>query len=349
METLNRDQSGGLGKFARESPYAVDTPHGIKCRICPNNCILMEGSESICHTHVVKNGKLYTIAYGNPCAVHTDPIEKKPLFHFLPGSSSFSIATAGCNLACLNCQNWEISQQSPKDISHTELFPGKVVEEAIKNRCRSISYTYSEPTAFYEYMYDTAELARANGIKNLLVSNGYINEKPLLDLCKYLDGANIDLKSFTEKSYARLTRGRLQPVLNTLATLRSEGVWLEITNLILPGLTDDLNMIREMCEWLFLRGFADSPLHFSRFHPMFQLAGLPYTPVETLVKAREIALETGIRYVYIGNVPDNDSENTFCPSCKMVVIKRKGFAVLSENLEHGACKNCRTAIAGVWE
>jgi pyruvate formate lyase activating enzyme len=349
MGTSGMPPITGPGKFSKESPYAVATPKGIKCQICPNNCILKEGLESICRTHVVKDGKLYTIAYGNPCSVHTDPIEKKPLFHYLPTSKSFSIATAGCNFACMNCQNWEISQQSPKDTMNVELFPEKVVEQAIKNGCRSIAYTYSEPIAFYEYTFDTSRLARARGIKNLLISNGYINEKPLRDLSKYIDAANINLKSFSEETYAKLNGGSLQPVLNTLKILKSEGVWLEITNLVVPGWTDDLDMIREMCVWLADNGFSDTPLHFSRFHPLYKLTSLPYTPLDTLEKARNIALKSGILYVYIGNVPGTPAESTYCPSCKKMVIERRGFSILANHVSKGSCKFCQAKIAGVWE
>lgn len=348
MGTGNMPSPGGPGKFSKESPYSVTTPKGIKCQICPNNCILREGLESICRTHIVKDGKLYSIAYGNPCSIHTDPIEKKPLFHYLPATSSFSIATAGCTFACLNCQNWEISQQSPKDTKNIEMFPEKVVEEAFRNGCKSIAYTYSEPIAFYEYTFETSKLARARGIKNLLISNGYINDKPLRDLSKYLDAANINLKSFSEETYTKLNGGSLQPILNTLKVLKSEGVWLEITNLVVPGWTDDMNMIREMCEWLFTNGFADNPLHFSRFHPLYKLTSLPYTPLGTLEMARNIALKSGIRYVYIGNVPGTMAENTYCPSCKKVVIERRGFTIMANNLKGNACKFCNAKIAGVW-
>jgi pyruvate formate lyase activating enzyme len=348
MEPSAIAPASGLGKFSKESPYAVVTPKGVKCQICPNNCILREGSESICRTHLVKDGKLYTIAYGNPCSVHVDPIEKKPLFHFLPATQSFSIATAGCNFACLNCQNWEISQQSPRDTRNIELFPAMVVEEAIAQGCKSIAYTYSEPIAFYEYMFDTARLARGRGIKNLMISNGFINEKPLSDLVKYIDAANINLKSFSEETYEKLNGGSLQPILNTLKIMKAAGVWLEITNLVVPGWTDDLPMIREMCGWLVTNGFAGTPLHFSRFHPLHKLTSLPYTPLATLEKAREIAIKTGIRFVFIGNVPGTTAENTYCPRCKKTVIERKGFTILSNNLKDGACKFCNEKIGGVW-
>ncbi len=202
-----------LGKFTRESPYSIQMARGVKCQICPNNCILKEGQDSLCRTHVVKDGKLYSIAYGNPCSVHVDPIEKKPLFHFLPSSHSFSIATAGCTFACLNCQNWEISQESPKNTANIDMMPVKVMEEAVHSGCSSVAYTYAEPIAFYEYTFETAKLVKARGLKNLLISNGFINEKPLRDLCKHLDAANINLKSFSEEIYAKLNGGSLQPVL----------------------------------------------------------------------------------------------------------------------------------------
>jgi pyruvate formate lyase activating enzyme len=349
MENHNRMDNTGPGKFYRESPYAVAAAKGVQCRICPNNCILQEGIVSMCHTHTVKNGKLYTMAYGNPCTTHVDPVEKKPLFHFLPGSGCFSIATAGCNLSCRNCQNWEISQHGPAEVRNLELFPEKVVEEALKSRSESIAYTYSEPIVFYEYMYDTAKIASTRGINNLLISNGYINEKPLLDLCRYLDAANIDLKSFSDQTYVKLSGGKLQPVLNTLKVLRAEGVWLEITNLIIPGWSDDLNMIGEMCAWLVTNGFADTPIHFSRFHPMHKLAGVVVTPLETLENARNIALENGMRFVYLGNVPHSDAENTICPSCKKIVIERHGFTILSYNIRNGSCGFCNNLIPGVWD
>lgn len=348
METAPVNPLGGLGKYSKESPYYVVTPKGVKCQICPNNCILREGLDSICRTHVVNEDKLYTIAYGNPCSVHIDPIEKKPLFHFLPAAQSFSIATAGCNLACLNCQNWEISQQSPRNSQNVELFPSMVVAEAAKNACKTIAYTYSEPTAFYEYMFDTARLAKARGIKNLLISNGYMNEKPLRDLAKNIDAANINLKSFSEEIYAKLNGGSLQPILNTLKILKEEGVWLEITNLIVPNWTDKMDMITEMCAWLVKNGFSENPLHFSRFFPLYKLTSLPYTPESTLEKAHAIALKAGIKYVYIGNVPGTPAENTYCPSCKKIVIERRGFYIAANNIKAGNCKFCGTKIAGVW-
>lgn len=337
-----------LGRFSRESPYYIQTARGVKCQICPNNCMLKEGQESLCRTHVVKDGKLYSIAYGNPCCVHIDPIEKKPLFHFLPSSNSFSIATAGCTFACLNCQNWEISQESPKNTKNVDLMPVNVMKQAVRNNCQSVAYTYAEPIAFYEYMFDTAKLVRARGLKNLLISNGFINEKPLRDLCKYIDAANINLKSFTEDIYAKLNGGSLQPILNTLKILKEQGVWLEITNLVVPGWTDKPDMIKQMCDWLAANGFQDNPLHFSRFFPLYKLKDLPYTPLDVLDKARETAMKAGLKYVYIGNVPGSPAENTYCPGCKKVVLERKGFTILTNNLKGSSCKFCGEKIAGVW-
>jgi pyruvate formate lyase activating enzyme len=339
----------GLWKWSRESPYYTVTAKGVRCRICPNNCILKEGQDSICRTHMVKDDKLYTIAYGNPCSVHIDPIEKKPLFHFLPTTRAYSIATAGCTLACLNCQNWEISQESPRKTQNADLMPLQVVEEAVNSHCQSIAYTYSEPIAFYEYTYDTARLARARGLKNLLISNGYVNEQPIRDLCKYIDAANINLKSFTEETYEKLNGGALQPILDTLKIIKQEGVWLEITNLIVPNWTDKMDMIIQMCNWLVSNGFSDSPLHFLRFFPLYKLTTLPYTPESVLEQARNIAMKAGMKYVYIGNVPGTTYENTYCPQCTKVVLERQGFAILQNNLKNSTCKFCGTKIAGIWE
>jgi len=345
---LDSPDGNGLWKWSREAIHYTTTPRGVKCLNCPNECTLKRGETSKCRNRINVSDKLFTIAYGNPCAVHIDPIEKKPLFHFRPGSQVFSIATAGCNLACLNCQNWEISQSSPKETKNSDLMPAEVVKTCLNSRCNSIAYTYSEPTTFYEYVYDTACLAREKGISNVYKSNGYINEKPLRQLCRYIDAANIDLKAFSESIYLKLNSGKLQPVLDSLLLLKSEGVWLEITNLVIPGYTDDLTMIRRMCSWLVNNGLDDSPLHFSRFTPMYKLDQLPSTPVSTLVKARKTALDSGMKYVYIGNVPGTDFENTLCPSCKKVVVERKGFQVLQKNLKGNTCVYCGTVVAGRW-
>jgi pyruvate formate lyase activating enzyme len=345
---INLPSENPLWKWSREAYHYKITPRGVECTNCPNNCTLKRMETSKCRNRINVKDKLYSIAYGNPCAVHIDPIEKKPFYHVLPSSRAFSIATAGCNFACLNCQNWEISQKSPKETVNIDLMPASVVEACLKNNCESIAYTYAEPTVFYEYVYDTARLAKASGIKNLYKSNGYINEQPLRMLCKYLDAANIDLKGFTESTYLKLNAGKLAPVLRTLRVLKEEGVWLEITNLIIPSWTDDMKTIRNMCKWLVANNLDENPLHFSRFSPLHKLTQLPSTPLLTLQKARETALSEGIKYVYIGNVPGANCEDTICPKCSKNVVERKGFRVIQNNIVDGKCKFCGQKIAGVW-
>lgn len=338
-----------LWKWSKVSKYFIETPRGLKCLICPNECILKDGEVGDCRSRVNYQNKIYSIGYGNPCSLHVDPIEKKPLYHFLPESKTFSLAVAGCNLACLNCQNWQISQVSPKDTRNYDLMPPEVYKQADYYKCKSIAYTYSEPIAFYEYFLDSSKIAHEHGMKNVMVSAGYINEKPLREVAKYIDAANIDLKSFDDDIYARLNGGSLQPILDTLKILKAEGVWLEITNLIVPEWTDNLEMIKRMCDWLYKNGFEDTPLHFSRFTPLHKLTHLPTTPVSVLNNATEIAQKSGIKYVYIGNVPGSNAQNTICPKCKKIAIERKGYRILQNNIENGKCKSCNESIAGVWE
>jgi len=326
------------------------TKHGdsVQCQVCPNRCFLEPGDRSICRSKVNIGGKLYSLAYGNPCAVHVDPIEKKPLNHFYPRSLIFSIAATGCNFRCLNCQNWEISQKKPEEVEHTELFPEQVVAETQKRNIASIAYTYSEPITYYEYMIDTAKLAREANIKNVLVSNGYINQKPLLELCKYLDGANVNLKSFDNDIYRCLNGGTLQPVLNTFKTLHEQGVWFEMTTLVVPTYVEDPEMIRRMCGWILKELGPDHPLHFLRFFPRYKLTRLPATPIATLEKMRGIALKEGIHYVYLGNVPGHEGAQTYCHNCHKVVIKRNGYLIEAVNLKEGKCAFCGTPIPGRW-
>ncbi|MFA6125744.1 MAG: AmmeMemoRadiSam system radical SAM enzyme [Bacteroidales bacterium] len=338
----------GVTPGEREAKHWIITPRGIKCLLCPNQCTLKEGDRSMCHTRIVRNGKLFTQSYGNPCAIHSDPIEKKPLLHFLPGSLAFSIGTAGCNFACLNCQNWEISHTSPSQTSNFDASPEKVVLQAIREQCRSIAYTYSEPTIFFEYMLDTATLAKHRGIKNVMVSNGYIDQTPLLELCRVIDAANIDLKAFDSGTYLKLTGGALDPVLKTLKTLRDQGVWIEITNLVIPEWTDNFDQITKMCEWLAEEGFSDNPIHFSRFHPYQTLASLPSTPLHTLTRAKDIAMRAGMKYVYIGNVPGIGGEDTYCHNCKVLLVKRKGYEIEQNLITSNRCPKCQTVIPGRW-
>ncbi len=333
-----------------EAKYYQKLSEGkVKCVLCPHNCILKPGQLGICKTRRNENGTLYTIVFANPVAVHLDPVEKKPLAHFYPTSAALSIATAGCNLSCKNCQNADISQVSPDKLDAYYLPPEKVVELALQYKAKSIAYTYTDPVAFYEYTLETAKLARKYGIKNVFISAGYINDEPLEELAPYLDAANIDLKSFDDRIYRRLNAGSLQPVLNTLKTLKKHGVWVEITNLVIPGWTDDMDMIRQMARWLVENGFEGNVLHFSRFHPTYKLNDVPPTPVETLEKAMETAKSEGMKYVLIGNVWGHEAESTFCPNCGKKVIGRLGFDVTEYHIKDGKCAFCGHKIDGIFE
>ncbi|MFC1579814.1 AmmeMemoRadiSam system radical SAM enzyme [Thermodesulfobacteriota bacterium] len=337
-----------LPKWSIEAFHYATNGKEVQCQVCPNRCLLAPGDRSICRSRVNMGGKLYSLAYGNPCAVHVDPIEKKPLNHFYPGTAIFSIATTGCNFRCLNCQNWEISQKRPEDVRHGELFPEEVVIAAKEKDTLSVAYTYSEAITYYEYMYDTARLASGEGLKNVLVSNGYINRGPLLNLCKYLDGANINLKSFDDGIYRGLNGGTLAPVLSAFKTLHREGVWFEMTTLLVPTYVDDREMIKRMCGWILDELGPDYPLHFLRFFPQYRLTRLPPTPIQTLEAFRELAMGEGIRYVYLGNTPGHEGCNTYCHNCKKVLIERKGYLLPEMNILKGRCTFCNTAIPGRW-
>jgi pyruvate formate lyase activating enzyme len=296
-----------------------------------------------------RGGTYYTLAYGNPCAVHVDPIEKKPLFHYLPGSASFSIATAGCNLDCRFCQNWQISQSRPEDLVNEEMTPEQVVDAALASGSRTVAYTYSEPTVFLEYMLDCAKLAHERGLRNVYHSNGYIAEAPLRELCGYLDAANVDLKGFTDDYYSDMCGGSLAPVLRSLRVLREEGVHLEITTLLIPGRNDDPETLRLMCRWIRQNLGPSVPVHFSRFHPQHRLTDVPPTPVERLEAARAIAMEEGLEYVYIGNVPGHEANSTYCPACGATAVRRIGYTADPSGLRGGSCRACGTALPGVWD
>jgi pyruvate formate lyase activating enzyme len=331
------------------SPYFTPLEGGeIQCDLCPHRCRVAKGKRGICRVRENRDGKYYSLVYGNPCAVHLDPIEKKPFSHVLPGTTSFSLATAGCNFQCKFCQNWEISQAFPEDIFSFEVSPELMVNRAKEIGARSIAYTYVEPTIFYEYMSDIGILAKKAGLLNVTHSNGFINPGPLKNLCKVLDAANIDLKGFTENFYRELCSGELNPVLETLKTIKKEKVHLEITNLIIPTKNDEISALKEMCLWIRKELGPDTPLHFSRFYPLYKLKTLPPTPVSTLEKAREAAASAGLEYVYVGNIPGHAAENTFCPKCKKMVIQRTGYMVGEINLKDGKCKYCGKPIPGIW-
>lgn len=307
-----------------------------------------KNDRSICRSRVNIDGTLYTLAYGNPCSVNLDPIEKKPLFHFKPESLALSIAATGCNFRCLNCQNWQISQVRPEDARSYDLFPNQVVQTALARKAASIAYTYSEPITWFEYMMDTARLAKQKGIANLWISNGYINPDPLSDLCGVIDAANVNLKSFDNAIYQKLNGGLLGPVLNTFKTLHKQNIHFEMTTLVVPGYVDDPKMIRQMCRWILDNLGPDHPLHFLRFFPQYKLDHLPPTPVSVLTEFRKIAMDTGIRYVYVGNVPGHKGNHTYCHHCGKLLIERKGYYMPTHNMINDKCKFCGGSIPGIW-
>ena len=321
----------------------------VRCELCPRECEVGPGERGYCRVRENVDGQYYSLTYGNPCSIQVDPIEKKPFFHVLPASRSFSIATAGCNFNCKFCQNHSISQAKPDDTFNYALSPEQVVEMAQRTRSLSIASTYVEPTIFTEYMVDIGNLAKKQGILKVIHSNGYINPKPLDDLCASLGAACIDLKGFTEAYYRELTEGSLQPVLDTLVRLKKKGVHTELVTLLVPGKNDDMEQIKAMCRWIKNELSPDVPLHFSRFYPMYKLKSLPPTPVETLEKARAAALEEGLRYVYIGNVAGHAGEHTYCPKCGVMLIQRLGYQVQIQQFRDGRCTQCGQPIPGIWK
>lgn len=336
-------------KWSKAAYYFKPLENGVVlCTLCPNRCRLSPGDRSVCRSRVNLDGTLFSLAYGNACSANADPIEKKPLYHFLPASRTFSIAAAGCNFRCLNCQNWEISQRRPEDVRHVDLFPEAVVQAASESRCQSIAYTYSEPTTFYEYMFDTARIAKARGIYNLWISNGYINPEPLSALCRVVDAANVNLKSISDDIYRRLNGGRLRPIQETFRTLHREKVHFEMTHLVVPGYGDQPDMIRRMCAWILESLGPDHPLHFLRFFPRYRLDRLAPTPVDTLIRFRELAMAEGIHYVYLGNVPGHEGNHTFCHNCRKMLVERQGYHISRQLIAAGRCPYCKTPIPGVW-
>ena len=292
---------------------------------------------------------LRTVVYGYLCSINIDPVEKKPLFHFLPGTGILSVAMVGCNLHCLNCQNWEISQANPEDSQAVLCPPEKLVDLAGQNRCPSIAYTYTEPIIYYEYTYDSSKLARDNGIRNVLVTAGYVNSAPWKKLLEYTDATNIDLKFISDELYRRVCSGTLKPIQNALVLAKASGVLVEVTNLVIPTLNDKPEQIRELACWIRANLGRDTPLHFSGFYPKYKMQHLPPTSLQILEEAREIAISEGLDYVYIGNVHSKQGENTYCPGCKSALIERKGYTILQNKLKDGRCPQCNKEIYGVWK
>jgi pyruvate formate lyase activating enzyme len=321
----------------------------VECFLCAHRCVIADSKFGVCAVRENRGGELYTHVYGEVIAAHVDPIEKKPLYHFLPGTTSFSIATVGCNFRCPFCQNWQISQVAKKDKTLSgdyELSPENIVKEARKKLCRSISYTYTEPTIFFEYAYDTAKLARAAGLANNFVTNGYMTAEALKTIQPYLDATNVDLKAFSDETYKKICGARLQPVLDSIRLMRELKIWVEVTTLVVPGLNDGEDELRSIAR--FIAGVSpEIPWHVSRFHPDYKYTQTDATPVETLRKACSLGKEQGLKYIYIGNVW-GESEDTFCPHCQKPLIRRSGFFVEEDKVKNGQCPFCGTAIAGIF-
>ncbi len=337
------------GELVEASFYEKLEDKTIRCDLCFRECIIPEGERGFCRNRENQDGTLYTLVYNQPCALQIDPIEKEPMYHILPGTLIFCVGTASCNYRCLHCQNWHMSQRSLEELQNYYATPSQIVDMAVEHGCRTVSFTYNEPTVFYEYMYDIVKLAKERGLFAIFHTNGSMNPEPLRQILEYVDGVTVDLKGFTEEFYRDVSSAGLDHVLNTLRIIREEGVWLEVVYLVIPTLNDDPDEIKQMCEWILENLGADTPLHFSRFFPAYRLTRLPPTPLETIEQAYEIAREVGLEYVTIGNVPGHTHNSTFCPACGEQLIARTHFEVLENNIDDGRCGYCGEEIPGIWE
>ena len=321
----------------------------VRCQLCFRNCYIEEGRRGFCRNRENNDGKLYNIVYSLPAAVNVDPIEKEPMHHFLPDTQILCIGTASCNFRCKFCHNWRMSQRSLEEVRDVQNLEPEDIVEAAKNRgIPSISFTYNEPTVFYEYMYDTARLAQENGLNVIFHSNGAMNQEPLKDLLQYIDGVTVDLKAFTDDFYNEICEARLEPVLSSLKTIYESGAWLEIVNLVLPEKNDSPEEIREMSRWIKNELSNDVPVHFNRFSPSYQMTDLMPTPIETLERCRDIAKSEEIEFITIGNSPGHIYNSSFCPKCNSVIINRTHFSIHEVNMKNGKCVECGAKTPGVW-
>jgi len=324
-------------------------PEGkVRCGLCAHRCVISDGKKGVCQVRENRGGTLYTLVYGRAITQHVDPVEKKPLLHFHPGTRAYSIATVGCNFRCRWCQNWDISQMVRERhlIMGEEATPEHIVSAAEKSGCRSIAYTYTEPTIFFEYAYDTARLAQEDGLANIYVTNGYMTEEMLETFHPYLDAANVDLKAFRDETYRKYVGARLQPVLDAMKVMKRLGVWLEVTTLVIPGINDDDEELQDAADFVANELGVETPWHISRFFPAYKMTDVPPTPIRTLRRAREIGLEAGLRYVYVGNV--SDEANTVCHACGRTLIRRSGYRILENRIQpDGCCPDCGIPVAGV--
>ena len=328
--------------------YRKLTGNRVQCLLCYRQCVVQNGKRGFCLNRKNRDGTFYTIIYGKPSALEVDPIEKEPCYHIWPGTMMFCIGTASCNNRCQFCLNWHLSQSSLKELDYYQVEPEDILKLATKYQCKSLSFTYNEPTVFYELMYDIARLAKEKGFGVLFHTNGLINEEPLFSLLEYMNAVTADLKAFTDKFYREVCSSRLEPVLKTLKNIHKAGKHLELVNLMIPTLNDNPEDVRNMCRWIVENLGEDTPLHFSRFFPNYKLQNLPPTPIETMEQAYEIAIEEGLHFVTLGNVPGHEHNSTFCPRCKKKIIHRTHFEVLENNIVAGKCKFCGYPIAGIW-
>jgi pyruvate formate lyase activating enzyme len=335
---------------AREALFYNQLNSGnVQCLLCNQACIIQPGTTGLCRVRFNRGGMLYSAVYARPAAIVVDPVEKEPLYHFIPGSNALSVGTAGCSFSCLFCQNWQLSQRSPEDFEdHYNYTPESLVQLAQNRGVQLISFTFNEPTVSFEYLYDTALIAREKGIKLIVHTNAYLSPEPLKMLLPLISAFTVDLKGFSEEYYKDVCGGGLSAVLNNLITIRNSNVWLEVVNLVVPGLNDKEQVITGMCKWLANNLGNDTPLHFSRFYPAYRLADLSPTPVQSLEKAHTIAKENGLNYVTLGNTPGHPFNSTYCPKCGSLVIERMHVAIERVNLENGCCINCGETIAGIW-
>jgi pyruvate formate lyase activating enzyme len=320
----------------------------VQCQMCFRRCTVPEGGRGFCRNKVNRGGRYYTLVYSRPSALQIDPIEKEPSFHMLPGGTIFCTGTASCNNRCKFCQNWHLSQRSFEEIDHVFITPRQTVALAQRMECDAVSFTYNEPTVFYEHMFDVAQVAKEAGMGTLFHTNGGMNEKPLAALLEHMDAVTVDLKAFTSEFYEQVSSSQLEPVLRTLKHIHHSGAHLEIVNLMVTTLNDDMADVRRMCRWIRDTLNDEVPLHFTRFHPAYKLTTLPPTPIETLESAAHVADDEGLQYVYIGNVPGHERNSTFCPECGEKIIERAHFAVLSLSVEKGKCGFCGHSIPGIW-
>jgi pyruvate formate lyase activating enzyme len=321
----------------------------VKCLLCSQGCLIKENEHGKCRGRINFKGELHSLVYGRPISIHIDPIEKKPFYHFLPGSEAYSLATAGCPLSCLFCQNWEISQSSPEDNQVKFIPPTEIVNNSKQKNVPIIAFTYNEPTTFFEYMVDIAREAKKQNIRSVLVSCGFMNPEPLKELCDVLDAIKIDLKGYSENFYKNVCNASLSPVLRTIKQIAKSKTHLEIVNLVVPTLNDSDKMMSELVNWLANEVGNNVPIHFTRFHPDYKLLNLPPTPISTIEQARDMAMSKGIHYAFVGNIPGHEGNNSYCPSCRKAIINRNGFFVTENNIKNGKCGFCGTTIAGVWK